>query len=59
MKKFCLLKILQNYCASSDELFLNFMGYKIELVGTEKIDVPSRLILDCPNRIFSKEFDVF
>ena len=35
------------------------MNYMIELVGTKKIDVPGRLILDCPNRIFSKEFDVF
>ena len=59
MKKFSLLKILQNYCASSDELFLNLMNYMIELVGTEKIDVPSRLILDCPNRILDKKFDVF
>lgn len=35
------------------------MGYKIVLVGTDKIDVPGRLILDCPNRIFNKEFNVF
>ena len=59
MKKFWLLKILQNYCASSDELFLNLMNYMIELVGTEQIDVPSKLILDCPNRVLGKEFDVF
>ena len=35
------------------------MNYMIEVVRTEKIDVPSRLILDCPNRIFNKEFNVF
>lgn len=59
MKKFSLLKILQNYCASSDELFLNLMSYMIVLVGTEKIDVPSSLILDCPNSVFGKKLDVF
>lgn len=59
MKSFWILKILQNYRSSSDELFLNLMNYMIMLVGTEKIDVTSNLILDCPNSIFGKEFDVF
>lgn len=43
---------MQNYCTSSDELFLNLMGYKIELIGTDKIGVPSSWFLD-------KEFDMF
>ena len=35
------------------------MNYMIVLVGTEKIDVPGKLILDCPNSILGKKFDVF
>ena len=31
----------------------------IELVGTEKISVPSKLILDCPNRLLIKNLMCF
>lgn len=35
------------------------MSYKIVLVGTEQIDVPSKLILDCPKGIFNKKLMCF